>query len=173
MELIDNFIEESKLKDLQSYCLGADCLWSSAPAVTHKDGSKDQHQFIHTFYRDGSPEYHHMDMDILNPILNKIRPISIYRIKMNLLTKTTDISPREKNTFHQDMYGLSKEKMKQWTTSIFYVNTNNGYTEFEDGTKVESVANRIVTFPSNTMHRGTSSTDQDARVIINFNYFAN
>tara|TARA_B100001245_G_scaffold1397_1_gene1109 strand:+ start:12040 stop:12549 length:510 start_codon:yes stop_codon:yes gene_type:complete len=168
MEVIDNFLEEDNLKDLQSYCLGADCLWSRFDAVTHKDGSKDQHQFVHGFYRNNAPDYHN-DMNILNSILNKICPISIYRIKMNLLTKTTDIAV---NTFHQDMYGLSKEKMKQWTTSIFYVNTNNGYTEFEDGTKVESVANRIVTFPSNTMHRGTSSTDQDARVIINFNYFA-
>ena len=63
------------------------------------------------------------------------------------------------------------EKLKQWTTSIFYVNTNNGYTKFEDGTKVESVANRMLTFPANMKHIGTSCTDEQTRVVINFNYF--
>lgn len=166
MELIDNFLEESDLIALQSYCLGSDCLWSYMPVVTHKDGSKDQYQFVHGFYRNGAPDYH-QDMNVVYPILNKISPTSIFRIKMNLLTR----KPFTENTFHQDMFGLSDEKMKQWTTSIFYVNTNNGYTEFKDGTKVESVANRIISFPSNTMHRGTSCTDQDSRIIINFNYF--
>ena len=70
------------------------------------------------------------------------------------------------------MLGMLEEKLKQWTTSIFYVNTNNGYTEFEDGTKVESVENRLVTFSLNMKHRGTSCTDEKTRVVINFNYFA-
>ena len=66
---------------------------------------------------------------------------------------------------------ISKERLKQWTTAIFYVNTNNGYTKFEDETIVESVANRVVTFPANMKHTGTSCTDEKTRVIINFNYF--
>ena len=51
------------------------------------------------------------------------------------------------------------------------MNTNDGYTEFEDGTKVESVANRLVTFPANLKHTGTSCTDEKTRIVINFNYF--
>ena len=66
---------------------------------------------------------------------------------------------------------LGEEKLKHWTTAIFYLNSNNGYTEFEDGTKVESVANRFVSFPSTLKHRGTSCTDENVRVVINFNYF--
>ena len=57
-----------------------------------------------------------------------------------------------------------------YITSILYLNTNNGYTEFEDGTKVESVANRFISFPIETKHRGTSCTDKKIRVVINFNY---
>ena len=55
-------------------------------------------------------------------------------------------------------------------TSIFYINSNDGYTEFEDGTKVESVANRLVTFPHHMKHRGTTCTNQPFRLVINFNY---
>ena len=76
------------------------------------------------------------------------------------------------NLFHVDnIVDLSEEKLKQLTTSIFYINTNNGYTIFEDGTKVESVANRLLTFPTNMKHTGTSCTDEKTRIVINFNYF--
>ena len=67
--------------------------------------------------------------------------------------------------------GGQNKLLKQSTTSIFYMNTNNGYTKFEDGTKIESVANRLVSFPSNMKHKGTSCTDEKTRVVINFNHF--
>ena len=97
-----------------------------------------------------------------------MKATSMWRIKANLRTR---ISKNIENEFHCDMGHISEEKQKQWTTSIFYINTNNGYTEFEDGTKVESVANRMITFPTNLKHRGTSCTDEKLRVVINFNYF--
>ena len=60
------------------------------------------------------------------------------------------------------MYSL-KEHYNQYKT--------NGYTIFEDGAKVESVANRMITFPANVKHKGTSCSDEKTRVNINFNYF--
>jgi hypothetical protein len=57
-----------------------------------------------------------------------------------------------------------------FTTSILYINTNNGYTELESGEKIESVANRLVSFPTNIKHRGVSQTDEQTRVLLNFNY---
>ena len=42
--------------------------------------------------------------------------------------------------------------------------------KFEDGTKVPSVANTFVTFPSDIKHTGTTCTDQKFRSVINFNY---
>ena len=131
-----------------------------------EDGTK--FMFCHVFYQAPmgvSSEF----MSVLDPIIGKINPLSLYRIKANLLTKTSKIIP---NTFHQDMLDMSDRVKSVWTTSILYMNTNNGYTEFKDGTIVESVANRFVSFPANTLHRGTSCTDQNIRVVINFNYFA-
>ena len=55
-------------------------------------------------------------------------------------------------------------------TSTYYINTNNGWTEFEDGGKVESVANRMLVFDSNLVHGGVSCTDEKTRILINFNY---
>ena len=56
-------------------------------------------------------------------------------------------------------------------TAILYINTNNGYTEFEDGTQVKSVENRVVIFNSNMLHTGRNCTDENVRVLINLNYF--
>ena len=56
-------------------------------------------------------------------------------------------------------------------TAIYYVNDNNGYTEFEeDGTKVISKANRLVVFPSNLRHSGVSCTDKRYRIVLNLNW---
>ena len=69
----------------------------------------------------------------------------------------------DENSFHSDV--------DDCITSIYYINSNNVYTEFEDGTKIESVENRMLVFNSNSKHRGVTSTDTLKRVLINFNYF--
>ena len=38
------------------------------------------------------------------------------------------------------------------------------FTEFEDGTRIESVANRFVSFAGDLLHRGVSQTDTKERV---------
>ena len=131
------------------------------------DGNElDSCQFTHTFYESGSLCSCHLQN--LNMLLDLLDPMSIWRITANLLTRVPTLV---ENGFHVDIAYLSEEKLKHWTTSIFYVNTNDGYTKFEDGTQVESVANRMLTFPANMRHTGTSCTDQQTRVVINFNYF--
>ena len=42
--------------------------------------------------------------------------------------------------------------------------------EFEDGTIIKNVANRIVEFPSHIKHRGVSQTDTKTRILMNINY---
>ena len=56
------------------------------------------------------------------------------------------------------------------TTAIYYLNTNNGYTEFEDGTKIESIANRFFLFDGAIKHASTTTTNALARFNINFNF---
>ncbi len=56
-------------------------------------------------------------------------------------------------------------------TGIYYVNSNDGGTYFEDGTMVESVANRFVAFPCNIKHAGVPCGDNVRRIVINFNWF--
>jgi len=166
MKIEDNFLDQSEFDKIQKGMMGYNFPWFFYDFIDD-EYDKDKFQFIHIFYdnfvaRDS--------IQLMNPILEVLNPESLYRIKANLLTRLPTIV---ENTFHIDMSFLSEEKLKQWTTSIFYINTNSGYTIFEDGTKVESVANRMLTFPTNMKHTGTSCTDEKTRVVINFNFFTN
>ena len=175
MKIIDNFLDQKNFDELQNAIMGENFAWFYNDVIDSNDDI-DKYQFIHTFYTNYVPTSN--NIKTINPILNKIGPVSLLRIKANLLTRTLNIV---ENKFHVDMgigYNqdgvavvMPEEKLKLFTTSIFYVNTNNGYTKFEDGTKVESVANRLLSFPANIKHTGTSCTDQKTRVVINFNYF--
>ena len=167
MKIEDNFLEQKVFYELKSLLMGVNLPWYYNPIIDSADDI-DKFQFVHRFYEDFSPRSEFIGQ--MNPILDIIKPISLCRIKANLLTRTSNII---ENLFHVDIGNLenSPEKLKQWTTSIFYVNTNDGYTKFEDGSVVESVANRMVTFPADMKHTGTSCTDEKRRIVINFNYF--
>ena len=54
---------------------------------------------------------------------------------------------------------------------IYYLNTNDGYTELEDGTIIDSVQDRMLFFNSKLKHRGVSQLDTKERVVINFNFY--
>ena len=55
--------------------------------------------------------------------------------------------------------------------AVYYLNTTNGYTLLEDGSRVTSVANRLVTFSNNILHTCVSQTDVHRRIIVNINYY--
>ena len=123
---------------------------------------KEAFFWTHTFHDRQRVESKYFD--ILFPLLDKINPKALVRIRANCNTITDRII---EHGYHTDIPPESN-----CNTSIFYVNTNNGYTLFEeDGSKVHSVENRLYTFPCSVRHSSTTATDVTQRVVINFNYF--
>jgi hypothetical protein len=172
---IDNFLNPDDWKVISEAMLGTNeprgpaghVGWVWNPAVTTGTGSEicdelDDWQFTHTIFNqlgyEQSPLFNFIQPIISDPRLN-VR--AIQRIKANLNPRHHKIV---KHGFHTDVD-------YECNTAIFYLNTNNGYTEFEDGNKVPSVANRMIIFPSTVRHTGTTCTDEKRRVLINFNYF--
>jgi|DEB0MinimDraft_4_1074332.scaffolds.fasta_scaffold50362_3 hypothetical protein len=126
-------------------------------------GENDGCFFSHPFFKPTGVMSHHIHL--LNPIINFLNPISIINIRANLLVKR---SKPQYSIFHCDHMNNTKVNHK---TSIFYLNTNNGYTEFKDGSKCMSEENKLITFNADQEHRAVSQTDQNYRIVINFNYF--
>lgn len=163
MKIIDNFLPEEKFKKIHSTLLNADFPWYYAWSVLPQENllceEKYNYQFGHSFYANHGFKSHYSEL--LIPILELLEPIAITRIKGLLLPRT------EVNIEH----GYHVDNPYNTKVAIYYVNTNNGYTKFSDGSKVDSVENRIVLFDGNKFHTGSTCTDEKVRVAINFNYF--
>ena len=165
MQIQDNFLPQYEFEPIQRLLMGSKFPWFFNTHTVYEDDKHNYFQFSHLFYNAWQVQSNHFEH--LQPFFNMLEVYSLQRIKSNLLTRTDKTFLNE---FHVDEPTMTSDKLGKFTTAIFYINTNNGYTEFADGTKVESVANRVVTFPSNIKHRGTSCTDEKSRVLINFNY---
>ncbi len=165
IKIQDDFLGMMDVKQIEELLMGSLIPWQWGDRVVGQESSMcdyiDDFQFTHMFFKiaDNISE----GFPIMRPFLDDSRMgiKSLVKIKANLVPRSANIV---KHGFHRDVDF-------HCTTAIFYVNTNNGYTEFEDGTRVDSIRNRLVTFPSVLSHTGTTCTDQPKRVVINFNYF--
>ena len=161
MKIIDNFLSEKYFKTIQNDVMGEYYPWTWWDGINDPGDGKwqlcnsmfdvDASGVQDSFFRVVEPMLHQMDDHV--PIQE------LLRIKSNLNPKTIE---HEHGGFHIDYNDV--------TTAIFYINTNNGWTNFKNGDKVESVENRLVIFDSNLEHEGVTCTDEDRRVVINFNY---
>tara|TARA_R100001163_G_scaffold65523_1_gene63061 strand:- start:172 stop:669 length:498 start_codon:yes stop_codon:yes gene_type:complete len=116
------------------------------------------YQFVHTFVINGKINSFYFNK--LNPLIKKLKIKKLLRLKANLNPISHKIIEFKK---HRD------RNEKGFTSAIFYLNTNNGYTKIGNK-KIQSIENRIVIFPSNASHFGTNATNLSNRIILNFVY---
>ena len=158
IQIIDNFLPEEEFKSIQSLMMGGEFNWFYSEGRSYSDDGL--YQMLHVFY-DSENGKNSRYIDIWNTFMNKVEAKKCRRIKANLTLRTPTIEP---SSWHIDYDDDGK-------TAVFYINTNNGYTEFKNGVKVHSVANRVCIFDSNLEHRGTTHSEGGLqRVVVNFNY---
>ena len=160
VKVIDNFLEKKDFKSL-SQTLSSDYFpWYFNSGTEYPDPNNlHSFQFTHTFYFNN--EILSSWFNNIECILNKLQPTELLKIKANLQPYTDKMI---EGNFHIDVYD------KNSLTAVYYVNTNNGYTMFEDGTKIESIENRIILFDSNLLHKGSTCSDSKYRNVLNFNF---
>lgn len=169
--VIDDYLNHSDYMDVYTMMTDFDFNWNCATVLSrdpiyshylHPDlptcEDRDNLQLVHMFY-----DYDRFLGEwSIHQLIDKIMPAALIRIKANLNPRTTETV---KHGFHID------NNFPNARTAVYYVNSNDGFTEFEDGTKVESVENRIVIFDSHLFHTGTTCTNYDRRLVVNVNYF--
>ena len=157
MKIIDNFLPEEEFKSIQSLMMGGQFNWYYAVGMVIKDDGG--YYMCHMFYQpDMGENSKHINM--WNTFMTKIEAKKCVRIKANMTFRTSEPNP---TSYHSDYPDIK--------TAVFYINTNNGYTEFENGVRVKSVSNRVCIFNSNLNHRGVTHTEGDQqRIVVNFNY---
>lgn len=173
VKMQDNVFSKEEFNKIQSKIMGSQFPWylqESGVSANVKEGG-DGFQFTHQLRNvDGGTSPYN---DLFRNLYIRLGVKRLFRSKLNLLYRTDEI--HEFQPLHIDL----NEDNPPWTTAIFYINTNNGYTLFEDGTKVESVANRIVEFEGHTAHTGSTHTfgtpcheydEGRFRVVLNINF---
>lgn len=162
IKVIDNFLDKKIFKDLQDTLLNkSEFPWFLNYNKVIDDGVT---QFTHMFYYDFIPNSAYYNN--LLPFFKILQPNAIKRVKANLTIKETEVKPYG---LHQDYNDdLSLNQMK---TAIYFLNTTNGPSVFENNKKVNCVENRIVIFPTKVLHAGSTHTDSQVRGVINFNWF--
>jgi hypothetical protein len=158
----DNFLSEEAHKKLHFNLLESmDFPWFLINGVLTEDDKDalNNYQLAHTFMDSSgktSPFYNYV-----LPLIEAIDPNKIYKIKANL---NPIYHLNVEHGYHVDYPDLHIK------TAVYYVNSNNGYTKFENGPVIGSVENRLLAFDSQLMHTGSTCTDKNYRCVININY---
>lgn len=164
MEIRDNFLDDYYFKSLFDIVSSSHFPWYWSHVVSDEnlivEDSQYNFQFGHNLFKDGQSNSDKFEFFL--PFLAKLPDMkTLIRMKINLNPKTDKIV---RHGFHTDFDGEGK-------TAVFYFNTCNGYTEFEDdGDIIKSKENRIVIFDMMKSHTGTSCTDASRRIVLNINY---
>ena len=161
-EIKDNFLKENDLTLVKEEILSNRFPWFFSPTQTAST-PKDSSFFFHCFYRDNRINSNFFNL--IEPFLKILNPHSLINVRANCSLNRI----KSNSNFHTD--DLNSKNLTH-KTAIFYLNTNNGYTEFEkDKEKIKSIENRLVIFPSQLSHRAVGQTDKDRRIVINFNFY--
>ena len=157
-KIINNFLPKENFQKLKNLLLSKDISWYYHENMTNYD----EGFFNHCFYNDSQPTSSFYFEHIF-PIMQKLKFLSIIQVRANLLLK------KEKQYFSEFHIDYSF-KCK---TAIFYINTCNGYTILDEKIKIKinCEENKMLLFDSNIYHCAVSQTDEERRVVINFNYF--
>ena len=165
--VIDNFLDEEYFDSLVSLFMGERFHWFFLTDVAYPKNHKrkntveeDNKSFymMHTVYDQNQPCSN--TYDNLIPLLEKLGVWSLVRAKLNLYPNTHKLHEHQ---LHVD-YDFSH------FGAILSLNTCDGGTKLKDGTKIDSVANRILLFDPSEEHCSTTTTNVPARFNININY---
>ena len=155
--VIENFLEQKTLQNIKKEIEEIHWFFSN---VTGNKNDESNFHFSHTLFQDNKVASDKYFNTILMPVLGKLDFKYLHRAKLNLYTKQ---NKQIKTAFHVD-------DDIEHVVALLSFNTNNGYTEFENGKKIKSTENTLITFSGNLKHRSVNQTDTNKRINININF---
>ena len=165
MEVKDNFLDEIHLIQLDELINNPYFAWYLQKEQVL--GADDGCWLRHLIYDENVSQSNIYD-PVSKIFKDYLKYVSLCRITVNLLLRQKLPSISDFHTDFQNDITILDEK--NITTAIFYLNTNNGSTEFKDGNKIDCVRNRLIAFPTPTPHRAIGQTDVTQRIVFNFNF---
>ena len=161
MKVIDNYLNEDLCDDIVSRTIKNQRFPLYLNHTISTPTSNDGIFLTHNFLDNGvESDWFH----VVKPLLKRVQrdqDLMLIRIKLNLYPKTFFV---KKHPWHTD-YPFQHKGL------IYYLNTNNGRTDFRNLGKVKSVKNRAVFHDPSEPHRSTTCSDSLFRsnIVINYN----
>ena len=168
VEVVDDYLSEINFNKLKKEIFGHDFKWKWFDAVAYPKDNEDYYEskshlpyLSHVIYRQPAFFTDAHKIIVENFDKDKFQIKALLRIKVNCYLRGNVL---EEHGMHVDFDFKHKG-------ALFALNTCDGYTRFESGEKVDSVANRMIFFNPNIKHTSSNTTNVNRRVNINFNYF--
>ena len=176
MWVYNDVLNKDDLKKLQDFVLTGKCPYrfnATNLGETAKDnrplpGHENQFMFTYSFYKDRTEQKNwHLIKPIYDYVVDKFKDekypvLECLRAKANCYTNQHKHIDYGKHRDH-DEWGP-----KELMLGVFSVNTNNGGTMVR-GKLYPSIENQLVLL-DNVPHYGVTQTDEQIRVIINWNF---
>mgnify|MGYP003651578024 FL=1 len=157
-----NYLDKIDFYKIKSKIMEFDFPWFFEPKMTKEGLGWEKPFFFHCFYDNFLPNSHHFDL--FKNCLKDLKVKSLIKMRANL-------NLNFKEHYYSDWH---VDQETQCKTALLYLNTNNGYTEIKDGKKILKInceENTMVIFDSHHLHRLVSQTDDQRRIVINFNFY--
>jgi hypothetical protein len=156
-KIIDNFFEINYFNELRDTVIQSE--WRFVPNINSNHTEEDNNCYFQNVIYEHEPlcqEYHLFDR-----IWGDFDIRSLIRIKANCYPAKDELVTHSPHT----------DAPFDHNGAIICLNTCDGYTQLSDGTKIESIENRVLFFNAGLEHSSTNCTDAKARFNINVNYF--
>lgn len=156
--VVDNFLEKKEFEKIKQSIMYGGMPWYYSSNVSGKN--EDDDMYFASILYDHMSGARNDFLNVVLPVIAKIQPTILIRVKANLYT----------NTGTQKHHSSHKDYSFPHKGAIFYLNENNGPTVIDGVTEVLPKENRILFFDSSKAHHSVTCTDQSVRININFNY---
>lgn len=161
--IFENALDKESFEKIYNFFIDINTPWYYIKKLISYSINEDRGYFTHNIFNENkisSPAY-----DFMFPLFKKLNAIALISLRANFNFKS-DV--KYESEFHTDY------DFKEALTAILYLNTCNGYTEFNDDkkTKIISEKNKLIIFNNKFKHKMVSQTDENFRLLINVNYFS-
>jgi hypothetical protein len=157
----DNFLNQTDFENLKNTVMGETFPWYFQEHFFWCHMFFGERNIVHERFFHSLSSFNSPYAKLLDPLLKKLKIKALIRLKANLYPNQGKII-EHKN--HTDFPFKHKG-------ALFSLNTCDGFTVLRDGTKIQSVANRILLFDASQPHHSSTCTNTKVRCNINVNYF--
>ena len=166
-KVIDNYLEEDYFQHLKDIMVWGDMPYQLCKKVSGQERLNGDHQhwywygtyLLYNRNEPAAPAFEHI-RGLMNKIVCDDYGYGFIRAKVNFYPWTKNVYEHGSHVDYDfPTYG-----------AVLSLNTCDGFTRLHDGTKINSVENRIVFFDSSKPHNSSTTSNEPGRFNINLNF---